>query len=145
MLRTILHAVVIAGALAFAGCTAKEVADVGDSPREQITHAATLTYPGNARQDDRVQAVAIDVHGRNTLEIQNPSDTQIPASTLWVNGAFVRKIGPIPPGESVTVKHSNLIQAGRGTNDLLSLDQPIERVELQTPEGLFTVRGPVTK
>lgn len=62
-----------------------------------------------------------------------------------MNGAFVTQIDSIPPKGSVTIRHAELLEAGPGTGDVKKLDQPVNRVELQTSDGLFSVVGPAQK
>ena len=128
-----------------AGCGTSDVGKVGQEPREAITYAATAKYPGDAQKSDRVQVTAINDDGAHETVLYNLSNRSVPDSTVWVNGAFVTKIDMIPPKGSVTVKHSELLESGPGTGDVKRLDQPVTRVELQTPDGLFTVSGPAQK
>ena len=129
-----------------AGCAANEVGQVGRNPREVITYAATASYPGGARESEDVRAVALNYPGREEIEIHNLTDRSIPAEAVWVNGRYVREVvGDIAPRGQVTVRYGNLVEAGPGTRDLDTLNRPVERVELQTPGGLFSVFGPVNK
>ena len=142
-LKVVGAATVAAGLLA--GCATQDVGRVGQEPREAIGYAATAEYPGNARKSDRVQVTAVNDDGAHEMILYNLSNQSVPASSVWVNGAFVTKIDTIPPKGSVTVKHSELLEAGPGTGDVKRLDQPVTRVELQTPDGLFAAGGPAQK
>ena len=143
--RLFLGTVTLAGLTLGAGCAADRVGQVGENPREILTYAATAKYPGNARPSDDVRAVALNYSDRERIEIHNLRDAPIEASAVWVNGAFVRPLnrGSIPPRGYVTVRYENLVEAGPGTNDLKTLDRSVQRVELQTPNGLVTVDGPI--
>lgn len=129
-------------ALGVMGCEAQNVAQVGQAPREAISYAATAKYPGNAKTSPDVHAAAVDNSGNDTLTIYNVGDNTIPASTLWVNGQYVRQIPAIPARASATVGYGELIQAGPGVQTLHQLNQPVTKVELQTSNGLYTVEGP---
>ena len=134
----------VAAAL-FSGCATNEVAKVRQEPREAITYAATAKYPGNAQKSDRVQVTAVNDDGAHEVILYNLSNQSLPETSVWVNGAFVTRIDGIPPRGSVTVKHSELLEAGPGTGDVKRLDQSVNRVELQTPDGLFAAGGPAQK
>ena len=134
-----------AGVFALAvGCETSQIARVGDEPREAITYAATAKYPGEAQlsRSSDIKVAAIDNPNMDQLELLNLTDNSIPASTLWVNGAFVRRIPTIPPRGTLVVKYAELLEAGRGTQDLKSVNQQARKVELQTQQGLIAVQGP---
>ena len=92
--------------------------------------------------DKDVQVAAIDDPKDHELELLNLTDNSIPASTLWVNGAFVKRIPALAPRGTLKVKYSELLEAGRGTNDLKSVGQAARKIELQTAQGLMAVQGP---
>jgi hypothetical protein len=130
--------------LSLLGCQAESLSQVGTAPRQAITFAATAHYPGNPTTSPTVHAAAVADSSKDTLTIYNLGDTTIPASTLWVNGHFVRQIPAIAPRASHQVTYNELIQAGPGVQTLKQLGQGVNTVELQTAEGLFKVEGPAT-
>jgi hypothetical protein len=127
------------------GCEVQHISQVGQAPREAISYAATAHYPGNATTSPSVHAAAVADPDAHELTIYNLSDNGIPGSTVWVNGAVVHQIAPIPPRGSATVDYSQFLQAGEGVKTLRQLDQPVSKVELQTAEGLFAVEGPARR
>lgn len=138
----------LAGSLLSVGCATQEMSEVGRAPRQAIAFAATAKYPGNPQQSDKIKAVAFDSADRGELEIHNLGNHTIAYPAVWVNGAFVSKLNTsIPPQSHATVKYTELLEAGAGTNDLTKVgkDQPVQKVELQTPDGLFAVEGPARK
>jgi len=137
--------VAIGGLLAVGGCSTNEVARVGETPRAEIAYAATASYPGDARTSDEVKLTAVDDPDGKELVIYNVTDNAIGPSTIWVNGAFLKRIDGIAPRAAVRVKHAELLQTGPGTADLKALDQAARKVEIQTKDGLFTVQGPSRK
>lgn len=88
---------------------------------------------------------AINDRDAKVLRVYNFSDQTIPASTLWVNGAFLSQIEPIPPKGHVTLKYSQLLEQGVNINDFSNVQAPITKVELQNDRGLFAVEGPAAK
>ena len=132
------------GALVFiAGCETSEIARVGEEPRAEIGYAATASYPGEPMAATKdFQVAALDNPDAHELELLNLTDNSIPASSVWVNGAFVKRIASIPPRGTLKVKYSELLEAGRSVNDLQSVGQIARKVEIQTPQGLMAVQGP---
>lgn len=128
-----------------AGCSTNELAMIGEEPRQEITYAALAEYPQGVEASDELKLWAVNYENKDMLEVFNTSDQSIPASTLWVNGAFLSRIDPIPPRGSVKVKYSEVLEAGRGVNDLKDLGGPIAKLELQTDQGLLKVQGPANK
>jgi len=128
-----------------AGCDSQRVGDVQQMPREQITFAATAKYPGGAQSSDKLRAVALDAPGDHQFTIYNLSGLPIPQATVWVDESFVRLVDGIGPRAHLTLNYSDLIQAGPGTSDLQQSNEAIDRVELQTADGLYKVDGPGTK
>lgn len=130
------------------GCATQDMSEVGRQPRQAIAYAATAKYPGSAQQSDQAKAVAYDMPDRGELEVHNLGDHTILFPAIWVNGAFVSKLNTsIPPKSHATVRYSELLEAGSGLHDLTKVgkDAPIEKVELQTSDGLYAVEGPVHK
>ena len=130
-----------------AGCESKtdKVAAVGPEARQAISEAAVARYPGNAMVSRDMQLTAINYRDKKYIEIHNPGNTSVPASTVWVNGTFMTTIDGIPPKGFATIQHGALLEAGPATNDLKSLNQPVAKVEIQTSRGLFSVQGPTIK
>jgi len=135
--------VLAAGVLA--GCPAQNVQQVGEQPRAAITYAARAHYPGNAQMSDRIKAVAVTEPEGKMLTVYNYGADTIPSTALWANGAFVKEIAPIPPRGNVRAKYSELLEAGPGVRTFSEVSSRLERVELQTPDGLYTVQGPVNR
>jgi hypothetical protein len=140
------HALIAALCVAVvAGCSTNEITRVGEAPRAEIAYAATASYPGEPRTSDSIQLTAVDDPEEKELVIYNVTDNAIGPSTVWVNGAFLKRIEGIAPRGSVRIKHGELLQAGTGTADLRSLEQTARKVEIQTRDGLFSVQGPSRK
>jgi hypothetical protein len=138
----------IVAILAFlTGCATRmdNVSGVSKEARQAISEAAVARYPGNPSISRDVQAMAINYPDKAFIEIHNFGNQSIPASTVWVNGIFMTRIEGIAPKSFATVEHGRLLEAGPATTDLQMLSQPVARVELQTPRGLFAVYGPTIK
>jgi hypothetical protein len=136
---------VAAGGLSVAGCSTNEVSRVGETPRAEIAYAATASYPGDPRTSEDINLTAVDDPDARELVLYNVTDNAIGPATVWVNGAFIKRIDGIAPRGSIRIKHGELLQTGPGTTDLRALDQAARKVEIQTKDGLFTVQGPSRK
>src|SRR5688500_14881150 len=108
-LTLLIAPVAVAGLLAV-GCSTNEVARVGEAPRSEIAYAATANYPGDARTSDEVKLTAVDDPEGHELVIYNVTDNAIGPSTIWVNGAFLKRIDGIAPRGAVRIKHAELLQ-----------------------------------
>lgn len=128
-----------------AGCATQDVAMIGNEPREAISAAATASYPKGAQATSTVKLVAFNYAEKKVLEIHNLSDHSVPASTVWVNEAFLTPIASIPPKSYATVKYTDLLEAGHAVNDMTKGKSTITKVELQGPDGLMSVEGPAEK
>jgi hypothetical protein len=144
--RFIVKAAVSGLAMAlFAGCAAENVGQVGDRPREAITFAARAKYPGAAQTSDRYKLGAVVDPERKVLDIYNFSSQSIPATAVWVNGAFVRQVSTIAPKGHVTVRYVDLLESGPGTRSFSDLATPMQKVEVQTNDGNYAALGPVNQ
>jgi hypothetical protein len=122
------------------GCANKAV-----QTREQATHAALSRYPGNPQRSNDIQIAAIDDPGEKRLEILNLTDRTITDATLWINQRFVHKIKSLKGRDQMSMKYNELIEQGGGVRDLDMANVPVKTVEIQTPDGLYTVQGPSRK
>jgi hypothetical protein len=128
-----------------AGCHTQDIGQVGERPREAITFAARAKYPGNALDSERVRAVAVADPDSKTLDVYNLGSQSIPATAVWVNSDFVKQIGPISPKSHVSIKYVELLEAGPSAKSLTELERTIQKVELQTNDGMYNVQGPVNR
>jgi hypothetical protein len=132
--------------LAGGACTTRNVAQVDPEAREAIGYAATARYTeGGVQRSDRAQVAAVDYPKLKELEILNLRETALTSPTLWVNGAYVRRLPTIAPKGAAKVKYGALLQAGQPGVDFAAADQPVTKVELQTDQGMVTVQGPAIK
>jgi hypothetical protein len=136
---------VIVALTLFAGCQTQDVSQVGDEAKERIAYAARAKYPASTQPSQQVQFVALDDRAGRRVEVYNLTDQIVPAEAVWVNGSFVAKVEPIGPKGHVTVKYSELLQAGPDARSLSTVNQLPERVELQTPQGLYRATGPAVR
>jgi hypothetical protein len=143
---TVFTAVLFGSYLMVAGCETHQVARVGEGPREQIAYAATAKYPsGAAQQSEKLRLAAVDDMDAKRLTIMNLTDTAIPPSTVWVNGAYVHPLPTIPARGTYSIDYEQILMAGPNPTDLKQQGQAVSKVELQTEKGLFTVQGPSKK
>jgi len=134
--------------ISIVGCTTQEVGRVGSEPRTQIAYAATAKYPGTkspAQTSDRIQVAAVDDVENHKLSLMNLNDNTIPPSTAWINGAYVYQLPTIPPRGMAEMSYADILMAGPNPGDLKKTGQSVQKVELQTHEGLYTVQGPSKK
>lgn len=125
--------------------TAAGCAQHREEVRRDATVAALAKYPGNPQKSDRVQVAAVDHRGDKRLELLNLGDNPVESPTVWVNKTYVNKAPTIPTRGSITVKYVDLIQQGQGVQDLATTNQPVQTVEIQTADGLYTAMGPARK
>jgi hypothetical protein len=135
----------VGSAVALTGCTTNRVAQVDPEARAAIGEAATASYTGQPQRSDRLQVAAVDHPNSKEIELINLTPNAVPSPSVWVNGAYVRRLPTIPPQGTATVKYAGLLQAGQPANDFAIARQTVTKVELQTGEGLFTVLGPAIK
>ena len=45
----------------------------------------------------------------------------------------------------ITVKYIELLEAGPGAKSLQELERTVQKVELETTDGIFSVQGPVNR
>ena len=140
MMRQVLILMLTLAAAAACGCAANEMEE-----RRRVTQAARAEYPGNARMSKEVQVVAYDHPDDKKLELSNLGDRSVPGPTVWVNGAYLHRVESIGPRQSVTVDYDDLLEAGPGVTDFADSKHPVRKVEVQTPDGLFTALGPTRK
>lgn len=127
------------------GCHTQDIGQVGERPREAISYASLAKYPGPAQGSGRYSAVAITDPLHKELTLYNLGSESIPATAVWVNGDFVKQIAPISPKSHLDVKYVELLQAGPGAKPLTELERIVQKVELQTSDGTYSVQGPVDR
>jgi hypothetical protein len=142
MMKSSIPAIAAAAALLLGGCQAGKVTDVAPEAKESIAYAATAKYPGTAQRSDRIQAVALDDPTAREVTVYNLKAEAIPATALWVNGVYVRQTGTIPARGKVTARYGAFLEASNPATDFAKARQAVQRVELQTADGLYTVLGP---
>ena len=109
-------------------------------PAELAAYAGGHQYPSSAPARSDLRAAAIVNAEQGVLKIYNFSTQPIRDADLWVNQAFVRHIGQIAPGSSVTVQFSNLYNSlgqqfsGRGDH--------VNLVQIEQDHNLQTLMGP---
>jgi len=130
----------VAGLGLIAGC-----AQHREEVRRDATVAALAKYPGNVQKSDRVQVAAVDYREDKRLELLNLGDGPVESPMIWVNKTYVNKAPTIPTRGSVVIKYVDLIQQGQGVQDLATTNQPVQMVEIQTAEGLYSAMGPARK
>jgi hypothetical protein len=141
-------AVLAAAAVGFvmSGCAADRPSQVDPDTRAAIGYAANAHYPSSQPQrSDKYVAGAVNYPSMKELEIINFSPNALASATVWVNGAYVRRAGTIAPYGAVRLNYANLLQAGQPSNDFSMYQQPVTKVEMETPDGFFTVLGPAVK
>jgi len=134
------------GCLIWAGCEAQRVSNVDPNARAAIGYAATAHYPGNAMNSTaNVLVGALDRPGEKRIELLNLSDNAVPDAKVWVNGAYVRQIGTLPPRGTTSVDYSGMLQAGQTAMDFARAEQAVTKVEIETGNVLYRVLGPAVK
>lgn len=144
--RLLCTVAVAIGSFLLVGCATKRVANVDPDARAAIGFAATARYPGNAMNSTaNVLLAALDYPNQHKLDVLNLSDSAVPDPSLWINGAYVRKLPTIPPRGTVTINYSGVLQAGQTANDFERAGQTVTQVEIQANNGLYRVLGPAVR
>ena len=139
-------ALIVVSLVLISGCVANKPSQVDPQARAAIGEAATANYPTRmGPAGTAAPAAAVDYPRQKELEIYNLGDSDIVDARIWVNGAYVRRVGTIPPRGSVMVLHANLLKAGQASEDFTMVRQPVTKVEIETPQGLYPVSGPAIK
>lgn len=138
MRSVIVFSIVSMIGIGFGGCAKNEL-----DTRRLATTAALSNYPGNAREYPDMKMAAVDDEGGKSLRIINFSDAPTPVSTIWVNGRYMKQVAPIGARSSIVIPYGELLEGGSGVLDLgREPQEQVQRVEIQTNEGLFSVLGP---
>ena len=128
------------------GCNTTRVSHVDPDARARIGYAATAQYPANPKAATAsVLAAAVDHPRDKQIEVLNLSDNAVTTPTVWVNGAYLRQLATLPPRGAVSIRYSELLQAGQTANDFERAAQTVTKVELQSGGSLYSVLGPAVK
>jgi hypothetical protein len=132
---------------ALAGCQAGASFDPNFSRGNDVNterlaaYAAQAEYPREAQASDELRAAALIDRDRGTIRILNFGDRPLNDAVVWVNGAFVHRVGSIPPTGSVTIPRASFYDA-RG-NSLAKQQTSANRVQIQWGNELYNLLGPV--
>jgi hypothetical protein len=112
-------------------------------PAELAAYAGSHQYPTGSPARNDLRAAALVNAEQGTLKVYNFGTEPIRDADLWVNQAFVRHIGQVAPGSSVTVQFANLYNglgqqfSGRGDH--------VNLVQIEQDHNLQTLMGPVAQ
>jgi hypothetical protein len=102
--------------------------------------AAATDYPSDDPSNDLNIGVLID-RRKDTITLMNFTDDHIRDATVWINGAYVRKVTSIPPNGKVTLPRNSFYDRAGGVFDSSATNAT--RVQLHTREGFYNLHGPV--
>lgn len=139
--------IALAALLSLAGCAGK--AEFGADSNRQMTptqlaaFAASTEYPREwtARNDMKVAAI-VD-RDDQSIKLYNFTDQPIRDAKLWVNQSFVGRIDGIAPMSKAVVRGERFYD--KMGNSYADQKVEVTRVELQTPDALYNLQGPITE
>lgn len=144
LLRNIL--IVLAGT-SLIGCSASLTPSGSASNSEMgeaqlAAYAASTPYPDKSASDDLKLSAMVDRNDKS-IQLANYSDKTLTDAKVWVNQTYLYKVSAIPAHGYTTLSTADFYN---GSGQLLSqLSNPINRVEVQTGDDLYSVMGPVFK
>ena len=156
MLRRVLAVAALAAAI---GCTqgcggggrrqaVKRDPSQVDPPAQAMTdtqlaaHAGNAEFPtGRARDDRRIAAIV--TRDRRVLKLYNFENTPLPTTNVWVNGAYVQPLRAVPANSKTPIQTTKLFN--KQGHRFSERSEEINRVQLETLDGLYNVMGPATE
>ena len=119
-----------------------------DPPAQAMTdtqlaaHAGNAEFPSGRARDDR-RIAAIVTRDRKVLKLYNFENTPLPTTNVWVNGAYVQPLRAVPANSKTPIQTNKLFN--KQGHRFSERSEEINRVQLETPDGLVNVMGPATE
>ena len=112
------------------------------SDTQLAAHAGDAEFPGDQASDGR-RVASIVTNDRRTIKLYNFENEPIRAVNVWVNGAYVQPLRAIPPHSKAPIRTDKLFnKLGQRFSER---GEEVNRVQLETSEGLFNTMGPATE
>ena len=105
-------------------------------------HAGGTTFP-SAQPTDGRRVAAIVTADRRTIKLYNFENEPIRAVNVWINGAYVQPLRTIPAHSKAPIRTEKLFN--KDGYRFSERGEEVNRVELETSEGLFNALGPATE
>ncbi|HZN68788.1 MAG TPA: hypothetical protein VFB66_26145 [Tepidisphaeraceae bacterium] len=157
MLRRVLAVTALTSVIAFSGgcgggarprrAVQKDPSQI-DPPAQAMTDTQLAAHAGNAEfptarpRDDR-RIAAIVARDRRVLKLYNFENTPLSTTNVWVNGAYVQPLRAVPANSKTPIQTSKLFN--KQGHRFSERSEEINRVQLETPDGLYNVMGPATE
>ena len=143
MIRQSLIVLTLAG---IAGCSASTaIQPLGSGNREETAqlaaYAATARLPENAQYRTDLQVAAVIDRDNGTVHVYNFTDKPLAGGNLWVNRTYVQRFDSIPARGHITLNRNRFFDhSGQG---LATVNTPVESVQLQMENDVYSLLGPV--
>lgn len=144
MVRQTLIALAFAG---LAGCQANTaVKPVGtnndrNNGAQLAAYAATARLPENIVYRNDLQAAAVVDRDTGAVHIYNFTDKPLAGGNLWVNKTYVQRFRNVPARSEITLPRNRFFD--RNGQGLSTVNTPVESVQLQWDNDVYTLLGPV--
>jgi hypothetical protein len=144
MVRTTLIALALVG---LAGCQAntanQPVAAREDRnrPAQLAAYAASARLPENVQYRNDLQAAAVVDRDTGAVHIYNFTDKPLAGGNLWINKTYVQRFRNVPARSEVTLPRNRFFD--RNGQALSTVSTPVESVQLQWDNDVYTLLGPV--
>jgi hypothetical protein len=119
-----------------------------DPPAQAMTDTQLAAHAGNAEfptarpRDDR-RIAAIVTKDRRVIKLYNFETTPLATANVWVNGAYVQPLRAVPANSKTPIQTTKLFN--KQGHRFSERNEEVNRVQLETPDGLYNVMGPTTE
>ena len=112
------------------------------SDTQLAAHAGNAEFPNERPRDDR-RIAAIVTADRRVIKLYNFENTPLQATNVWVNGAYVQPLRAVPANSKTPIQTNKLFN--KQGHRFSERREEVNRVQLETPDGLYEVMGPATE
>ena len=119
-----------------------------DAPAEAMSdtqlaaHAGSAEFP-NASPRDSFRVAAIVTRDRKVVKLYNFDRNPIGAVNVWINGAYVQPLRAIPANSKALIRTDKVFN--KSGDRFSQRGEEVNRVQLETQDGLYSVMGPATE
>lgn len=134
-------------AISMIGCTASiepaGSASSNELPEAQLAaYAASTKYPDKNASDDMKLGAMVNRDDKS-IQLINYTDKTLTDAKVWINQGYLYKVSSIPAHGYATLSTADFYN-GSG-HALSEMNNPVNRIQVETSDGLFNVQGPVFK
>ena len=119
-----------------------------DAPAEAMSDTQLAAHAGNARfpnatPRDTLRVAAMVTRDRKIVKLYNFDRTPIGAVNVWINGAYVQPLRAIPANSKALIRTDKVFN--KSGDRFSERGEEVNRVQLETQDGLYNVMGPATE